>query len=155
MKISAVKIVYDSTDKEILKYPVDTLLDNIYYDLWNVIIKYLDYHPFIINHCVSNCPGYRPVKKNEFNLNKFLSYYFKNYSIPTLNNASIYDKNLIIDGHYLYRNTFGISCFTIANHKKISFRQGISPVIENDNDKYTLFEEKGKLRGCFLYVPNV
>lgn len=96
--------ITDSKGNKLFKFPGDTTLDNIIPDLWNDIIKYLNVPLFIFGLESANYPGYRVLKRDEFDIykNKFVDYYIKNQGIP-----NIFDIHLttqiyfIIDGYYV------------------------------------------------------
>jgi len=63
MKISQENNIYDSSNKIILTYPPNTLLDRIYIDIWSIIYKYRNiHHQIFIGHCNKKYPGYKPLK---------------------------------------------------------------------------------------------
>ena len=82
--IKTIRIVYDLNGTKILEIPIDTSLDNIIADLWSGIIKYMDYHPFIISNADRIIPGYRSIRKEEFNGKKFTDHYFENGGIANM-----------------------------------------------------------------------
>ena len=79
-KIRKINILYNSTNDNILKYPSDTLLDKIFIDLWDEIIRYINFHPFVLGDNETKYFGYRLMKTEEFNQykDKFIAYYFQN-----------------------------------------------------------------------------
>lgn len=93
------KIIRDFNGDKLLKFPMDTLLDMICDDLWSEMIKYLEYHIAIGDYSESY-PGYRLMRKEDFNKKKIGNYYAKNKGIPYLFD---YGKNiheeLLISGY--------------------------------------------------------
>lgn len=83
LTFDSVKIIYGPNKKKLLEIPLNTLLDNIFNDLWADIIKYTNYHLYMISTDPNDCPGYRTIKTNEFNKTIFFKYYFKNEGIHT------------------------------------------------------------------------
>jgi hypothetical protein len=81
-KIKNVNKLRDRNGKQILRYPKNTLLDDIIADLWGEIEKYLSCSPFMFGISGDVYPGYREMTKGEFNkiLPKFVSEY-KNQKI--------------------------------------------------------------------------
>jgi hypothetical protein len=73
-----IKKIYGSNGKGIFKYPCNTLLDMICNDLWNIIIKYLYCHVYIIGDIDAKYIGYHPAACSEINAKEFMDYYFKN-----------------------------------------------------------------------------
>jgi hypothetical protein len=72
------KTIYGQNKEKLLKVPIDTLLGNIFNDLWIDIIKYTYRHPFMIGKANSE---YREISLEEFNdqyKTKFIEYYTKN-----------------------------------------------------------------------------
>jgi hypothetical protein len=105
MKIVTVTVrkIYNDNGIVIFEFPAKTLLDKIILDLWNEIIKYINCHEFILWNFSVPCPGYRKVRKNEFETLKksFINYYNKNEGIPNILNTNCpIATQFIIDENY-------------------------------------------------------
>lgn len=88
--------ISDHKGNKIFEYPGDTLLDIIISDLWNDIIKYVLYPPFMICNIKETIPFYRKITKDEFETikNKLIDYHRKNNGIPmTINQFQYNDPN--------------------------------------------------------------
>jgi hypothetical protein len=87
--VKITKTICDKDNKKILKYPIDTILDNIVNDLWTDIIKYMDFE-FAIGCSHEIYAGYRKINEKEFEEFKsiFGTYYAKNGGIKILPGSS-------------------------------------------------------------------
>jgi hypothetical protein len=101
MSLETIKIICDQNKKRILEFPNDTILDRIILDLWNDIVRYMDYHPFVIANASETISGYRKIKAEEFEKDKFLDYYFKNYGIKNMSIKQEIYFPLIIGRNYV------------------------------------------------------
>jgi hypothetical protein len=108
------KIIRDAKGNKILKFPINTPLDNIIPDIWSIIIKYLT-HSFCLGHSNTEYPGYRKMSKNEFNASKniFSTYYSKN-GLQSLSHI-VSDEWVTIDGYQIMFNTRVIYCVNMGN----------------------------------------
>jgi hypothetical protein len=91
-------IIIQNNNGTILEFPNGTLLCSIFPDLWNEIIKYMDYYPFVLGYDATL--GYRILKRTEFDKEKFLDYYFKNGGILNTENTER-THLLTIDGYMI------------------------------------------------------
>lgn len=114
--INITKTICDINGKKLLKYPENTLLDAIINDLWNDIIRYLDYHPFAIGFQVETYTGYRAISQGEFNPFEFRKYYMKNKGVPNL-----VPRNLAFRGMHLGINYY----YTSLNRKQAACKSTI------------------------------
>lgn len=127
MKLATIRILYDSNDKEIFKFPVDTILDNVIIDLWNDIMRYM--YTFVIGDNGTKYFGYRQMKKEEFNENMFKSYYLKGH-MECITNLRCFSERLVIDDCYLESMKHYVRCFREGpyedNKQRIKFGVGSS-----------------------------
>lgn len=158
LKHQTVKIITDKNDKIILKFPIDTVLDNIIDDLWNNIIKYMDYQPFLIAIPKYALSGYRLIREDEFDSKKFLDYYFNNRSIPYLGDTIGPSYAILIVGNY----------YVINKGEKHNWKMGIkvnygktikfscANKITKDSNLIVSNKIKGKMDEYYnIYVPDV
>lgn len=141
MSIDSIKIVYDSNKKEILKFPVNTILDNVAVDLWSEIIKYMCRHQYALG--ISDCiySGYRAMSKDEFghHKHKFLDYYWTNRGIYVLDKLKqLGGSNYLTVDNYLVK----------YDYHTIKFRS------VNKNEKTTLGDNLTMQNSELLYLNN-
>lgn len=123
--------IYDKNGKKLLTIPQDTSLDKIIIDLWSVIIKYLDYHPFIIG---INVPGYRRMTFGEFDdmKTKFVNYNKDNNGIYFYGNLDYDNYIMTIEGKALLLNNYPLTLVFGTSKDKITFDWDIDNVIKSD-----------------------
>lgn len=135
--IQITKTVYDSNKKKILKFTLGTLLDKILDDLWNDIVKYLDYHLYIFGTYGESYPGYHQMTQIEFRIqrDKFKKYYFEKGLVNKIIDSN-WSSDFVIDG---YGVCIGCGfCYIVKN--KICYGRDI-----NSFQKNNLLELSGKL----------
>jgi hypothetical protein len=117
--INITKTICDKNGKKILKYPENTLLDTIINDLWNDIIRYIDYHTFAIGFLTQSYSGYRAIRREEFSPIQFRNYYIKNKGIPDLTpkHFCFSGLNILIDKYYTSLNDKQATCRSTLNGK--------------------------------------
>lgn len=156
-KPQTVKIITDSNDKVILKFPINTPLDNIIDDLWANIIKYMDYQPFLITMPKYTLPGYRLITEDEFDDGKkFLDYYFSNRSIPHLGDKAEYSQ-LIVGNYYIINkgNKLNWKVGIKVNYSK-TIKFSCASRITKDSNLIVSNKIKGSIDGYYnIYVPDV
>lgn len=110
-----IRKLYDDDGKKLLTIPQYTSLDKIIIDLWSVIVKYMDYYPFIIG---IEKPGYRRMTMDEFNVAslKFICYYGKNNGIYFFGKINFGDNYLMIEDKAIILYNYAMK-FNVLNHK--------------------------------------
>jgi hypothetical protein len=80
------QIICNHKGKQLFEFPNSTLLDNIFSELWNNILRYMNYYPFAVGKSEIIYPGYRSMTIEEFNSNKKIlcDYYWKNRGLISL-----------------------------------------------------------------------
>jgi hypothetical protein len=129
-------------------------LDNIIPDLWNEIIKYMGYH-VVVGHSFGTYPGYRQMRKNEFNEKLFIDYYLKEGTLQNISDLDIGFVNLIIDGYMVMSEygRIGIHAEN-ANIKNAKITVGIFSL----NKSYRIFisgEKTIQTAYYTLFVPDI
>lgn len=122
MKIKSISVIYDKNDKKIFKFPNDTLLNEIFDDLWIEIIKYVTIDQFIFGISkegeTNMYPCYRKITEAEF-MSQFIGYYHKNRKVPKMNNYSHIERYIGIDGGNILccnARSYPLLCFCNANN---------------------------------------
>lgn len=92
LKITPIQfnILSDQNGNKLFEFPCDTTLDKIIPDLWSDVVKYMNYYPFAFGVSGTTYPGYRIMKKEEFEAckGKFCDNYNKNKGIKFLPNKN-------------------------------------------------------------------
>lgn len=93
--------IFKKNDK-VFEFYKDTVLDNIYYDLWTEIMKYYTIPSFAFGKPNENYPGYHSLTLEEFYMHKedIINHYNKNKTLYSFDNQCN-ETWLTINGHHL------------------------------------------------------
>jgi len=152
MKISTVRVMHDSNNKKVFEFPIDTLLDNIILDLWNDIIKYVDYH-IILGANNSIYPGYRKMKKEEFDGEKIMDYYFKG-SFKHIMKCHLACNYLAINNYYTKTKNGPIQCGIALSTENVEFYVCTENITKEDQLAISVCEIEFKNYYTF-FIPSI
>lgn len=116
------KTIYDSNKKKIFKFPCDTELDRIIMDLWGHIARYIGIvcYPYALGNSNTAYPGYRNLKRDEFNAKKFVNYCLENdNTIYNFGNPTSIEY-IAVDGHYILLSGRYLDCENLTQINKKS-----------------------------------
>jgi hypothetical protein len=129
MRITTTRTIYNPKNEKVFDFPADTILDNIILDLWNHIAKYLNHH-FVVGDSVTIYPGYRPMRKDEFNA-KELACCNEKELLVSISQVDIETNRFLIDGNHI-ETAFGIvNCRKNNDDKIIYLTVGIFGLMEH------------------------
>lgn len=166
LKITPIQfnILSDQNGNKLFEFPCDTILDKIIPDLWSDVVKYMNYNPFAFGVYGQTYPGYRIMKKKEFEENKelFCSSYVKNKGIKFISNEVCCGASrwfVIVEKERLYLNWEETYCKTTECEKMIIYnsynRDFFNRLIINI-DKLSLMPFEVDNKSCMiLMVPEL
>jgi hypothetical protein len=107
LTIKSNKVICDPNNKILFTFPGDTLMDIIIPDLWNEILRYLHFPPYILGDNKSPHYGYHKMELHEFEIckNNFMNYYRKDnkHMIQCLKNYDFIDSETkFVIGDYVF-----------------------------------------------------
>lgn len=148
--------ISDIKGNKLFKYPIGTVLDNIITDLWNDIVRYLSYPPFIVCNIDQNVPFYCKIGKKEFdNIKKKLrKYHHTNSGIPLFPNyiwsrnsyVGIDKDHILTNGNYYFNGH-------IHDSKLQMFMVGC--VVDNNTKIYCVGNSNnGNISQIMIYDPH-
>lgn len=158
--------ICDKNDRKLFKYPLNTLLDRIFHDLWKEIIKYLCSQPFILGFTNGTYPFYRIMEETEFESYKvqFFNYYFENNGIPNVYNICIKLNSIVtVNQSQIKNNNYPLLCYHNKNNNsliEISNNYSSLCLIKPLNMANVLILEDGKIMcDCCpflnIFIPDI
>lgn len=151
--IKTIRVVYNSDNKKVFGFPIDTLLDHIIPDLWHDIIRYMNCEIFIGNS-TTKYHGFRSMKKEEFNGKQIMDYYWGK-SLGTFMKINCEFIDLVIGDYFIQSEGKIVSCYLGKNkYDKTLFSAG-DYVIEDDCEIYVSDEIADAPPYYTFFVPNI
>lgn len=134
LTIRPINAIYNSQNEKVFEFPFYTILDNVIPDLWNDILKYTSYHPFILGNETTSYPCYRKMSEDEFNTtkHKFIEYHHSNRGISI--------------GHDIVFLHYPIACVKIGEHKMVTNDKNYYVYGKYQESKMTLSVNSKKLK---------
>jgi len=151
--IKTVRIVYDSNNKKVFKFPIDTILDNVIPDLWHDIIGYANCEIFI-GDSTTKYYGFRPMKKEEFNEKQIMDYYGRK-SFGIFEKSACEFLDFVIEGCFVHSQSESVKCF-LGNrgYDRILFSVR-KCIMDNDCEIYISNEIANTPPYYTFFVPNL